>query len=90
MRRVVLAAALVIGAGVGTLSLPASGQDVPPHNHYIVLANGTRVPVGPQVCDNPRTQEGFNHFHANVHLGTPNAHAFQNGNNPVSFAAAPC
>ena len=88
MRRLVLAA-LVVAVGVVGLSLPASGQDVHPHRHYIVTPNGERVAVGPQACENPSTQEGFNQFHGNVHLGAPNA-AFRRENNPVGFAAARC
>lgn len=91
MRRLVVAA-FVLGAGLTGLSLPAyaHGPDVGPHRHFIVTPNGDRVQVGPGVCENPSAQDGFNHFHGNVHVGTPALEAFQQGSNPVAFAATGC
>ncbi len=67
-----------------------AGPDVPPHRHFIVKPTGEWVEVGPRVCDNPQLQEGFNQFHHNVHLGTPNTFAFDHPHNPVDLMARPC
>lgn len=40
----------------------------PDHRHFIVTAKGELVPVGPQICGNPKMQQAFNAFHYNVHL----------------------
>ena len=35
--------------------------------HFLVNADGTLVPVGPQICGNPAMQQAFNQFHYNIH-----------------------
>jgi hypothetical protein len=71
-------------------ALPALAVDiVPPHRHFLTLANGEEMAADPQVCTNPQTLTGFSQFHLNVHLGTPNQEAFQESN-PVSFRAPGC
>jgi hypothetical protein len=52
-----------------TLADPPSmfTRDAPLHRHFIVQPDGTRVPVGPQICDNPELQQAFNQFHFNIH-----------------------
>jgi hypothetical protein len=74
-------------AMIAISALPALA--VPPHQHFLTPANGEELAVGPQVCTNPETQLGFDEFHLNVHLGTPNQEAFQ-GSNPVSFRPTGC
>jgi hypothetical protein len=89
MRRFILV--LLLASGLATLGgLPASAQDVPPHQHFVVTPNGTMSPVGPDACLFGPSQ-AFDQFHFNIHFGTPNLEAFQKTNNPVSFVApVPC
>ena len=55
--------ALVPSGALADPTLPNAGR----HQHYIVTANGDRVPVGPDFCANPDLQQAFNQFHYNVH-----------------------
>ncbi len=87
IRLVVSVAALMV-AMIVVSALPAFA--VLDHQHYVVTPNGDRVAVGPDPCGNPESHEGFDHFHGNVHVGTPNQEAFQQENNPVSFSGSPC
>jgi hypothetical protein len=89
MRRFILV--LLLASGLATLgALPASAQDVPPHQHFLVTPNGAMSPVGPDACLFGPSR-AFDQFHFNIHLGTPNLEAFQSTNNPVSFVApVPC
>jgi type 1 fimbria pilin len=89
MRRFILVALVASGfAAFG--AVPASADHVPPHQHFVVTANGTLIPVGPDACTFGPSQ-AFDNFHFNVHLGTPNMSAFANAMNPVSFVApVPC
>ena len=73
--RVVLAFS-VVGAAVALLAFAAPGfadppelfvPQVPPHRHFVVKPDGTRVPVGPQVCENAALMPAFEQFHFNVH-----------------------
>ena len=41
--------------------------DAPLHRHFIVKPDGSWVPVGPQICQNPDLQQAFNEFHYNIH-----------------------
>jgi hypothetical protein len=56
---------------------PASLPDAPLHRHFVRAADGTLVPVGPQICDNPELQQAFNEFHYNIH------HSVLPGSGPV-------
>jgi hypothetical protein len=89
MRRIVLIALVATGlAAFG--AVPAGAQDVPPHQHFLVAPDGTRIPVGPDACLFGPSR-AFDQFHFNVHLGTPNLDAFRRPKNPVSFVApVPC
>ena len=49
---------------------PKPLQNPPFHRHYIVQPDGTRVQVGPDLCENPEMQDAFNQFHYNVHVGS--------------------
>ena len=39
----------------------------PDHRHFVVTPDGDLVPVGPQICGNPKMQQAFNEFHYNIH-----------------------
>ena len=70
MRRIILlltAAALVLTLVMAVSVLSAPTDDVPPHQHYLVKDEKVKR-VGPNVCDNPNAQQGFNNFHHNVHV----------------------
>ena len=80
-----VAGAVFLGTSGGALA--HAPDPVSPHQHFLVLPDGSRLPVGPDVCANPAAAQGFYGFHHNVHSGTPNHFAFQGDNNPVGFAA---
>jgi hypothetical protein len=88
----VLAGAVLMGQAVNTAGVQADPKvpDVPAHRHWQLTGNGTWAEVGPRVCDNPNVQAGFNQFHVNVHLGTPNTFAFDHPHNPVDLVARGC
>ncbi len=73
---------------------PAAYADAPPpvspHQHYLILPDGTRIAVGPDICSNPADAQGFYGFHENIHTGTPNLFAFQQDGNPVGFTRTGC
>jgi hypothetical protein len=62
-----LVAGALMVATVGQSLADPDVTDIPPHRHYVRLADGTRVEVGPRVCDNPALQHAFNQFHVNTH-----------------------
>jgi hypothetical protein len=74
-------------AGVATAAPP---PPVGPHQHYLILPDGTQLPVGPTICSNPANAQGFYGFHQNIHLGTPNNFAFDQDGNPVDFRFTGC
>ncbi|HEX6658678.1 MAG TPA: hypothetical protein VF065_11380 [Ilumatobacter sp.] len=39
----------------------------PFHRHFVVLPDGTMIPVGPNLCEHPELQQAFNEFHYNIH-----------------------
>ena len=83
---------LVAGAsflGTSAVALADAPPPIFPHQHFLVLPDGSQLPVGPDVCANPEAAQGFYGFHQNIHTGTPNQSAFQNPNNPVGFTAIP-
>jgi hypothetical protein len=80
----VLAGLFVGTSGVAFADAPPAVQ---PHQHFLVLPDGTQLPVGPDICANPADSQGFYGFHQNVHFGTPNQFAFDQGGNPVDFTA---
>lgn len=63
--------ALVALLLLGMVSTVWADSPPPHHWHYVTLANGNVVAVGPDVCNNPRSHEGFHNFHAKMHLGLP-------------------
>jgi hypothetical protein len=90
MRRLVLL--LVAGAsffGISGAAVAQAPSPIFPHQHFLVLPDGTQLPVGPDICANPEAAQGFYGFHQNIHTGTPNQFAFQQGDNPVGFTAIP-
>ena len=51
-----------------TLADPPDTLISPPnHRHFIETPDGTRIPVGPQICGHPEMQQAFNEFHYNIH-----------------------
>ncbi len=60
--------ALLVFAGPGTAD--PNLVNAPPHQHWVITAQGEWIPVGPQVCPAgtyPQLQEAFNQFHFNIH-----------------------
>jgi hypothetical protein len=87
-----LALLMVAGASFFASSAGALADAPPaifPHQHFLILPDGSQLPVGPDVCANPEAAQGFYGFHQNIHTGTPNQFAFQNPDNPVGFTAIP-
>ena len=87
-----LALLLVVGASFFASSagaLAAAPPPIFPHQHFLLLPDGSQLSVGPDVCVNPEAAQGFYGFHQNIHTGTPNQFAFQGSNNPVGFTAIP-
>jgi hypothetical protein len=89
MRKLLLV--FVVASGLVAIgALPASANHIPPHQHFVVTPGGMLIPVGPDSCLFGPSR-AFDEFHFNIHFGTPNLEAFQQGNNPVSFLApVPC
>ena len=72
-------AAAIVALGATALAPTVVGAaqptpTVPPHQHYVVNANGDLIPVGPSACKNGMSVQ-FDNFHNNVHRGQP----FANG-----------
>lgn len=82
----------VAGASFLGISGGALAQAPPPifpHQHFLLLPDGSQLAVGPDICANAAAAQGFYGFHQNIHTGTPNLSAFQEPNNPVGFRAIP-
>ena len=83
------AAALFVALGTAPAADAGRAPNVFPHRHFIEQPDGTRVPVGPVVCGDPKMQTAFNEFHAHIHVGAANT-AFDHDHNPVDIKAGPC
>lgn len=71
--------AVLTVAGPTLADPPGTLINPPIHRHFIQDSSGILVPVGPQLCGNPKMQHAFNEFHYNVHRsGDP-----LNGNVPT-------
>ena len=58
-----------LAAGVAGSS---SADGVPAHDHFQILADGSRIQIGPHVCDHPdELHSAFHQFHSHVHQGAP-------------------
>ena len=82
----------VAGASFFGISGGAMARAPPPifpHQHFLLLPDGSQLAVGPDICANAAAAQGFYGFHQNIHTGTPNLSAFQEPNNPVGFRAIP-
>ena len=82
--------AVLLVAGAAFLAVPggalaAAPPPVPEHQHFLLLPDGSMLPVGPNICANPEAAQGFYGFHQNIHTGTPTATAFPQPNNPIGF-----
>jgi len=69
----------VVPAGTSLADPPTMLNDVPAHQHYLQTPDGTLVPIGPDICDNPDLQQAFNEFHYNIHRSTTPTLGPQNG-----------
>src|SRR5688572_28780857 len=58
---------ILMFAGPTLADPPGMLPDAPDHRHFIRAAEGTLIPVGPQICDNPDLQQAFNEYHFNIH-----------------------
>lgn len=88
-------ATLAGGAAVFAALLTSSAQAgqapwVPPHRHFLVQPDGSLLPIGPQVCEDPGLQTAFNQFHASIHVGTVGTFAMDHSHNPVDITAGHC
>jgi hypothetical protein len=69
----VLGVAALVAAGsvmtaTNAFADPPSTLISPPfHRHFLVLPDGTRIPIGPNLCEHPELQQAFNEFHYNIH-----------------------
>ena len=78
------------------LAIPSIGgaDPKPPvgaHRHFIVNPDGTLVPVGPDLCDNPTDpaiQQAFDNFHWNVHKGADGLADGQGAGSPTDSSAS--
>jgi hypothetical protein len=82
--------AVLLVAGAAFLATSGSAfadapPQVAPHQHFLLLPDGTQLPVGASICANPASAQGFYGFHQNIHTGAPNLSAFPNPSNPVGF-----
>lgn len=94
------ASLVMVTAGLAGAAVVAVGQQhsadpaplVPPHRHFVMTPEATRVPVGPDACF---TSEGsllhvaFSQYHAKVHDG-PVTDAFDHSHTPDDIAGARC
>jgi hypothetical protein len=81
--RAMLATGVVVAAsGVGLLVASATAAPppgvIPPHQHYVITADGDLVPVGPNSCANGPSKQ-FDNFHLNGHVGVPGANGVITG-----------
>jgi hypothetical protein len=81
----VVAGASFLGISGGALA--QAPPPIAPHQHFLVLPDGSNLPVGPDICANSQAAQGFYGFHQNIHTGTPNQFAFQEPSNPIGFTA---
>ena len=58
---------LLLSAGSIFADPPSTLPSPPFHRHFLVLPDGTRKPVGPNLCEHPELQQAFNEFHYNIH-----------------------
>lgn len=92
-----LSIAVLLGVGAATGLADPNLPLVTPHRHFLQEPDGTRVPIGPQICghtDNLGLWKAFSQFHNNLHVATaasigpaaPGLHDGQGG----EIMAAPC
>ena len=58
---------IALGASSALADPPGILVNPPNHRHFIETPDGTRIPVGPQICGHPEMQQAFNEFHYNIH-----------------------
>jgi len=64
---VIAATGVLLSAGSIFADPPSTLISPPLHRHFLVLPDGTRIPIGPNLCTNPELQQAFNEFHYNIH-----------------------
>ena len=89
-RAVLLLSLATMFIGTTGSALADAPPPVAPHQHYLILPDGTQLPVGPEICDNSNLDQGFYGFHENVHRGTPATFAFTQDDNPIGFKVTGC
>lgn len=80
---------VALAALLGASAAPALADHVAPHQHEIVLPDGSTRDVGPPICSNPEVAGGHDNFHENVHMGNAQG-GFDQPNNPVDLTATGC
>jgi hypothetical protein len=71
-----LVATALLVATVGQSQADPNLPTIAPHRHFVQLEDGTRIEVGPRLCDNPNNrgvQQAFAQFHVNLHRLEPGA-----------------
>lgn len=103
MRKQLLLSGLLLLMALGLLVTANIGfadpnlPNVAPHRHFLLTPTGERIPIGPDICDNPGDpgiQQAFNEFHNNLHVATaasigPAAPGLHNGQGG-ELKAGPC
>lgn len=89
--RICLAAFVAVALFLLAAPFASAGQAPPigPHRHFLLQEDGTLIPFGPQICENPSLQNAFNEFHAHIHVGTANT-AFDHDHNRNDVRAGAC
>jgi len=65
-------ASLASAALAASVAGSTNAEGVPAHDHFQITANGSRVQIGPHVCDHPdELHAAFHEFHSHVHTGAP-------------------
>ena len=61
--------------GISGAALAQAPPPIVPHQHFLLLPDGSQLAVGPDICANAAAAQGFYGFHQNIHAGTPNQSA---------------
>ena len=91
MKRIILLATVAaMMAAMVVWASPVQAQDISLHQH-VLTTPGQNVELAQGFCRGAAPIDpALEEVHQNVHLGEPGTAAFNQPNNPVSEAAAPC